>query len=500
MKKILLSVALLTSLGLLKANAQSCSIGIPNVTNIVTATTTDSCFVTFDLSFAMKNNNGNKTIGIDLWEKTNYVRPPYANVPSVAQLSGSLGSIMINNNFTGSPVSVTYYSTYPSDPSGPSASKVRLLRTGAGTRTYNASVDSFYFNITGIKLAVKKSTDGSCPVSLLTVKGDVWATNAGSYNANTSVQCVSSIEFSLGNPTVPTGFRNCTSPRTLSFSIETSSPTNITVSYKIYKDDNSFIGNVRTFNTSTDVDVTLPGTMPITDLRFDNPFVGTNIGYIDNNLSEPSTAYWVVVYYTMTDGTTYSVSRLINNLCATNPLPVNFKAFTATKANGATALKWTTSTEINNKGFYVQRFYNGQWENIMFIATKADGGNSTADLNYSYSDNVNFKGVVQYRILQVDIDGKAKYSMVRSVSNGSQAGSISVYPNPAPSNANVSIVLADATATYDIQIVDNAGRIIKEFSAVRNTQQISNLPKGQYLVRVKERESNQVSVEKFIVQ
>ncbi|HYK55480.1 MAG TPA: T9SS type A sorting domain-containing protein, partial [Flavisolibacter sp.] len=198
-------------------------------------------------------------------------------------------------------------------------------------------------------------------------------------------------------------------------------------------------------------------------------------------------------------GNNYDNVLLIENSCSST-LPVNFKSFTATKTNGATTLKWTTSTEINNKGFYVQRFYNGQWENIMYIATKAEGGNSSADLNYSYDDNFNFKGVAQYRILQVDIDGKSKYSMVRSVSNGSQAGRISVYPNPAPSNANVSIVLGDASSTYDIQIVDNSGRIVKEFSAVKNTQQISNLPKGQYLARVKQRESNQVSVEKFIVQ
>ncbi len=67
----------------------------------------------------------------------------------------------------------------------------------------------------------------------------------------------------------------------------------------------------------------------------------------------------------------------IENSCASTPLPVSFKSFTATKTNGATSLKWTTSTEINNKGFYVQRFYNGQWENIMYVATKAEGGNSS---------------------------------------------------------------------------------------------------------------------------
>ena len=40
---------------------------------------------------------------------------------------------------------------------------------------------------------------------MLTVIGDVWSTNAGSLNANTSVQCVSGISFTLGNPTIPIG-------------------------------------------------------------------------------------------------------------------------------------------------------------------------------------------------------------------------------------------------------------------------------------------------------
>jgi hypothetical protein len=181
-------------------------------------------------------------------------------------------------------------------------------------------------------------------------------------------------------------------------------------------------------------------------------------------------------------------------------LPVSFKSFTAARASSASVLKWTTATEINSKGFYVQRFYNGQWENLGFIATKAEAGNSSTDLNYTYNDVFNFKGVVQYRILQVDLDGKSKYSEVRCLSNSSQGGSILIYPNPAPVKGNVSIVLSDASSSYDIQIVDNSGRIVKEFTSVRSTQQVSNLPKGQYLARVKERESGQVSVDKFIVQ
>ena len=181
-------------------------------------------------------------------------------------------------------------------------------------------------------------------------------------------------------------------------------------------------------------------------------------------------------------------------------LPVSFKSFNVTKGSTSNAIKWTTATEINNKGFYVQRFYNGAWENVAFVATKAEGGNSSSELNYTFNDIFKFSGIVQYRILQVDIDGKSSFSQIRSLSATIAGGSALVYPNPASANGVVSIVLANAALNYDIQILDNSGRILKEFFNVRNTQQVSNLPRGQYLARVKERETSQISIEKFIMQ
>lgn len=495
MKRFLLSCLLFSVAFVNRSNAQSCSVGIPTVSNVVTSTSTDSCFVTFDLSFAMKNNSGNKTIGIDLWQSVDYPTSlTYAKVPSATDLVNALGSIMINNNFTGSPINVTYYSTYPS------GSSVRILRTGPGTRTYNQSVDSFYFNISGIKLAVKKATDGTCPVSMLTVKGNVWSTNAGSYNASTTVQCVSSIEFSLGNPTIPSGLRQCTSPRTLDFRIETSSPTDITVTYKIFKDDGYLnSANKAVFDPSQDVDVTLAGTQPITNLSASNPYIASSIGYVGANDTkfDGDAAFWVVVYYTQPGGQTYSVSRLINNQCAST-LPVAFKSFTATKGTNSNVLKWTTATEANSKGFYVQRYYNGKWENVMFVATKAEGGNSQSDLNYTYTDNSVVSGTVQYRILQLDLNGAIKYSDIRAIRDALQSSRLLVYPNPA-TNGTVSIVLDDANAFYDIQVIDGSGRIVKQFNTVRNIQQVSSLPRGQYLAKVINQQNGESKVEKFII-
>jgi hypothetical protein len=326
MKRMLLLCTLLPALALTTPALAQCSIGIPNVTATTTYTTADSCFVKFNLNFAMKNNSGNKTIGIDLWESAGYARPTYDKAPSATQLGAAFGSIVLDN--TG--VSGSGLTVVPKYQSYPFGSAARILRTGAVSKSYNAAVDSFYITIPDVILGVAKLTDNSCPVSMLTIKGDVWSTNAGSLNANTTVQCVSGISFTLGNPTIPAGLRNCTTPRSLDFRIETSSPTNISVSYQIFQDDNAFTANnQRVLNTSTDNNVTIGGIQAINNLSLATPFVGDDIPFVNNTATNASAAYWVVVYYTPPGGTTYSVSRLIDNACAMSTLPVVYRSFTA---------------------------------------------------------------------------------------------------------------------------------------------------------------------------
>jgi hypothetical protein len=134
----------------------------------------------------------------------------------------------------------------------------------------------------------------------------------------------------------------------------------------------------------------------------------------------------------------------------------------------------------------------------MFVASKAEGGNSQSDLNYTFTDNSNLSGTIQYRILQLDMDNKTKFSEIRSISDAFQASRLLVYPNPS-TNGIVSIVLNDANASYDIQVLDGSGRIVKLYNSVRNTLQISSLPKGQYLAKVINQQSGESKVEKFII-
>jgi hypothetical protein len=195
------------------------------------------------------------------------------------------------------------------------------------------------------------------------------------------------IAFTLGNPTIPAGVRTVPSPRSLDFRIETTSPTNISVTYQIFKDDNVFTANnQRVLNTSSDANVTNNECQTINNLSAATPFVGDDITFINNDAANSSAAYWVVVYYTPDGGTTYSVSRLINNACALSILPVVYTSFTAERLKERVLLKWETASEINNRGFNVQRNTKGEWKNIAFVISQSNSGSSTRSLAYGFSD------------------------------------------------------------------------------------------------------------------
>ena len=181
-------------------------------------------------------------------------------------------------------------------------------------------------------------------------------------------------------------------------------------------------------------------------------------------------------------------------------LPVSFRAFTASRSNNVVALKWTTAMESNNFGFEIQRLIgNGTWETLSFIATQASGGNSSSDLTYAYTDQNSTKGISQYRIRQVDIDGRSKLSDIRVVRGYGQKGKTIVYPNPS-SDGKVSILFDDVNGIRDISLMDLSGRVIKQMKGVTNNNiQIDNLTAGFYTVRIVNTETSEQVVEKFIV-
>lgn len=92
-------------------------------------------------------------------------------------------------------------------------------------------------------------------------------------------------------------------------------------------------------------------------------------------------------------------------------LPVQISRFDGEKTSPTTnRLYWTTLTEINNRGFYLEKSSNAiNFNPVVFIN---GAGNSSQTLSYQYNDLK--AGLVPwyYRLRQVDQDGKEKLSKI----------------------------------------------------------------------------------------
>ncbi len=114
-------------------------------------------------------------------------------------------------------------------------------------------------------------------------------------------------------------------------------------------------------------------------------------------------------------------------------LPVELNSFEVISKGGNVELNWFTATEVNNKGFEIERKADNVWKTIGFISGK---GTTTNPSKYYFIDdlrNTSFNGNVAYRLKQVDYNGTYKYSDEVSVqvnSNPAEYSLMQNYPNP----------------------------------------------------------------------
>jgi hypothetical protein len=166
---------------------------------------------------------------------------------------------------------------------------------------------------------------------------------------------------------------------------------------------------------------------------------------------------------------------------ANAPLPVTFLGFVAKKNdNGSTKLLWNVGDEINVNNYVVERSMNGT------DFTVVGSVNAAGKANYSLEDNKASVETRYYRVKNVDIDGKSKYTPVIKVVGAQRtSGQIQLYPVPAQDQVYVQHDKAPAKATITIYSLD--GRMVKQVQAIANTYQTSlnivELKAGIYLVR-----------------
>ncbi|MDP3832309.1 MAG: T9SS type A sorting domain-containing protein [Ignavibacteriaceae bacterium] len=145
--------------------------------------------------------------------------------------------------------------------------------------------------------------------------------------------------------------------------------------------------------------------------------------------------------------------------------PVELTSFEATTVNRNVTLNWQTATELNNTGFDIQRkSENTDWQKIGFVN---GSGTTTEATNYSYVDNPQSNGLVQYRLKQVDFDGTYDYSQVVEVNIGAPAKFelAQNYPNPFNPVTSISFSIPSASSvklTIYNQIGEKVAELLNE--------------------------------------
>lgn len=172
-------------------------------------------------------------------------------------------------------------------------------------------------------------------------------------------------------------------------------------------------------------------------------------------------------------------------------VPVELTSFTAASVGNKVELDWSTASELNNLGFEIQRKSPAD-QNWIVIGFEAGKGTVTETQSYSYLDDVTHlqKGIVSYRLKQIDFRGTFSFSDVINVEINPSPNHFELmqnYPNPfnpattitfgLPERSNVILRVFSSVGEEVAELVNGnieAGTYSVNFDA-------SELPSGIYV-------------------
>jgi len=174
-------------------------------------------------------------------------------------------------------------------------------------------------------------------------------------------------------------------------------------------------------------------------------------------------------------------------------VPVELENFTVRNESDKIILQWQTASELNNKGFEVQRkFGNSDFASVGFVEGK---GTTTEKQFYNFIDKPSENGLYSYRLKQIDFNGVNHFSdevEIQFVSS-IQVHLEQNYPNPTnsrtviqwsiPINAHVKLKLYDVLGREVLTLVDG----FREAGLYENQIDFNKteLPSGIYLYELR---------------
>lgn len=187
---------------------------------------------------------------------------------------------------------------------------------------------------------------------------------------------------------------------------------------------------------------------------------------------------------------------MIDNVVLTkcSLLPIKLEAFMAENDNGQTRLSWVTATEINCRGFEIERSTNGSdWNQVGFVKTKS--GNLTLRQDYVFYDNQSLTGLNYYRLKQMALDGGYEYSPVRRLMINLSRKHMICFINPLTETLHFNHV--DWESLKAVVLMDDTGRQVYKGTTAQNDIDLHMMAAGVYFVKMLTMDGH-VQVEKIV--
>lgn len=184
---------------------------------------------------------------------------------------------------------------------------------------------------------------------------------------------------------------------------------------------------------------------------------------LDTDVNDPNFGVRYVPRITFNSAGSYVITGRVGYIEMTitydTSLPVNILSFTAENKNGENIISWTSSSEINNARYHLERSTDGKsWQPFRIVEV---GEEKMSIAEYSVTDHQIDSEIIYYKLSQEDRDGTITNIGMRSAD--ADLGSLKLVKNI---NVNGVIELLTETDHNDKQlyysIISSKGRIEME--------------------------------------
>ena len=207
--------------------------------------------------------------------------------------------------------------------------------------------------------------------------------------------------------------------------------------------------------------------------------IGTGLGTFSQSISGLSgnTTYYIRSYAINTEGTAYGSEETFT----TSPFPVELISFTGNYIDEQVNLTWKTASEHQNKGFYIMRLSESEWNEIGFV----EGANTHEGLlTYDFADPFpSLEKSLYYQLVQEDINGSLNYSHILEISPANISDQVDISPNPVVNSVNIRSL---AQNIREVRLLDLQGKVIlARFVHEKEAQmELTSLSPGVYIAVV----------------